>query len=75
MIPAEDAIVVLGEGKERAWMPHEEMQRHHVLRRIKLISRKAREHNQATKAEVKYWHEAQATSPAKPRAARAFAAC
>jgi hypothetical protein len=55
--PAEGAIVVLGEGKERAWMPREGMQRHHILMRIELISRKNREHNQATRAEVKYWHE------------------
>jgi hypothetical protein len=51
------AIVVLSEGKERIWVFRGEMQRHHVLMRIKLISRKNREHNQATKTEVKYWHD------------------
>jgi hypothetical protein len=51
------AIVVLSEGKERIWVFRGEMQKHHILMRIELISRKNREHNQATKAEVKYWHD------------------
>jgi hypothetical protein len=65
--------VVLSEGKERMWVFRGEMQKHHILMRIELISRKNRKHNQATKTEVKYWHEAQAASPTKPRPTRTFA--
>ena len=75
--PAEDyhAIVVLSEGKKRVWVFRGEMRKHHIIMRIALISRKNREHNQATEKEIKYWHETVANaSPTKKRAVRAVAA-
>src|SRR5262245_56987674 len=50
------SIVVLSEGKERVWAFRGEMQKEHMLMRIKLISKKDREHHEATESEIKYWH-------------------
>lgn len=51
------AIVVLNEGKERIWAFRGDMTRHHMLMRIELVSKKDREHHEAAKAEIKYWHQ------------------
>jgi len=51
------AIVVLNEGKERMWAFRRDMSRHHKLMRIELISKKDREHHEAAKTEIKYWHQ------------------
>jgi hypothetical protein len=57
------SIVVLSEGKERVWAFRGEMQKEHMLMRIKFISKKDREQHEAAEAEIKYWHSNMSAEP------------